>query len=419
MEKIRGFMDQPEIIKIITGMRRSGKSVMLELIRMELLANAVPESNILAYNFEDMSFVELKDPELLYKHLKTRIDETEGRTYLFLDELQEVVNWEACINSLRLKSNTDIYITGSNAKMLTGEYATRLAGRYIEIRIYPFSFKEFCLASCEPSSEPSLAEMFRLYIRQGGMPFLTNFSFSNLDSSNLSLQKPRLKETHAKQYLRDLYASVVIKDIIKQNNFRDVDLLERIISYVLANIGKTFSATSISKFLKNEKKTVAPETILNYLRACEEAYLFTKIRRLDVPGKKILQISEKYYIADHGLREAVYGYNERDIELILENIVCLELLRRGYAVSTGRIDGREIDFVANRGEENVYVQVCYLIASEETIEREFGVYKTISDNFPKYVVSMDEINLSRDGILHKNIRDFLTESPKGSPKNRR
>jgi len=186
-----------------------------------------------------------------------------------------------------------------------------------------------------------------------------------------------------------------------------VDLLERIIAYVMANVGKTFSATSLSKFFKSEKRTVAPETILNYLKGCEDAYLFGKVSRLDVPGKKLLQVSEKYYVADHGLREAIYGNNERDIELILENMVCLELWRRGYAVSVGRVGEKEIDFVAVRGDERVYVQVCYLLAGQETIEREFGVYYDIADNFPKYVVSMDELNLSRDGIRHQNIRDFL------------
>ena len=392
MKKIRGFMDQPELIKIITGMRRSGKSVMLELIRMELFSKGVQESNILAYNFEDMSLRDLKDPGVLHDHLKTKIDGAKGRSYLFLDEIQEVGNWEACINSLRVNSDVDIYITGSNAKMLSGEYAALLAGRYIEIRIYPFSFHEFCTAMQEKLPNLSLSQMFRMYHKQGGMPFLANLG---------------LNETDAKQYLRDIYASVVIKDIIKQNSFRDVDLLERIITYIMANVGKTFSATSISKFFKSEKRTVAPETILNYLKACEEAYLFAKIKRLDVPGKKILQINEKYYVADHGLREAVYGYNERDIEIVLENIVCLELLRRGYDVSTGRIGDKEIDFIGTRREECVYIQVCYLLASEDTIEREFGVYNLVSDNFPKYVLSMDELDLSRHGILHKNIREFL------------
>jgi len=360
---------------------------------MELRKKGVPESSILTYNFEDMSLQELKDPQVLHEHLKEKINKIKGQVYLFLDELQEVDNWESCINSLRVNSNTDIYITGSNAKMLAGEYATLLAGRYIEIQIYPFSFMEFNLAITEKTPGISAVDVFKLYLKQGGMPFIANLGLS---------------ETDAKQYLRDIYASVVIKDIMKRNNFRDVDLLDRIILYVIANTGKTFSATSIAKFLKNERRTVAPETILNYIKACEEAYLFKKISRFDLPGKKILSINEKYYLADHGLREAVYGYNERDIELVLENIICLELLRRGYQITVGRIDDKEIDFIGKRNEECIYIQVCYLLANQETIEREFGIFKTISDNFPKYVVSMDDLNLSRDGIQHNNIRDFLS-----------
>ena len=392
MEKLRGFMDQPELVKIMTGLRRSGKSVMLELIREELHRRGVQPGNIIALNFEDMSLEALKNPKALHDHLKARMDVMEGRAYLFLDELQEVDNWETCINSLRVNSDADIYITGSNSKMLASEYATMLAGRYVQIQIYPFSFREYCTAAREKNAGLPDTELFRQYLKQGGMPFPVNVG---------------LGESDAKQYLRDLYASVVVKDIVKRNKIRDVDLLERIIAYVMANVGKTFSATSLSKFFKSEKRTVAPETILNYLKGCEDAYLFGKISRLDVPGKKMLQVSEKYYVADHGLREAIYGSNERDIELILENMVCLELWRRGYTVSVGRVGEKEIDFVAARGDERVYVQVCYLLAGQGTIEREFGVYYDIADNFPKYVVSMDELDLSRDGIRHLNIRDFL------------
>jgi predicted AAA+ superfamily ATPase len=392
MEKLRGFMDQPELVKIITGMRRSGKSVMLELIRQELTRRGVPPENMIQLNFEDMSLEKLKNPKALHDHLKTQMDVIRGRTYLFLDELQEVENWETCINSLRINSNVDVYITGSNSKMLAGEYATMLAGRYVQIQIYPFSFREYRTAAVEKGTQFSDATLFRQYLRQGGMPFLVNVG---------------LQENDAKQYLQDLYASVVVKDIVKRNKIRDVDLLERVIAYVMANVGKTFSATSLSKFFKSENRTVAPETVLNYLKSCENAYLFGRVNRLDVPGKKMLQVSEKYYVADHGLRQAVYGYNERDIELILENMVCLELWRRGYTVHVGRVGEKEIDFVATCGDQRVYVQVCYLLAGEGTVEREFGAYYDIPDNFPKYVVSMDELDMSRDGIRHQNIRAFL------------
>jgi len=376
----------------MVGLRRSGKSVMLELIRQELTEKGVPPENMIVINFEDMGFDHLKTPKKLHDHLKEKIDAIEGRTYIFLDELQEVINWETCINSLRVNSDADIYITGSNSKLLSGGFATKISGRYIQIKVYPFSFREYCVAAREKEPKLSDTELFKRYIRQGGMPFLLNAGLSESDS---------------KQYLQDLHTSVVIKDIVKRNKVRDVDLLERIIAYVMANISKTFSSNSISNFFKSEKRTVAPETILNYLNYCEEAYLFGRINRWEVPSKKILQVNEKYYVADHGMRQAVYGYNERDIELVLENMVCLELWRRGYEVTVGRVGEKEIDFIGVKDEKRIYVQVCYLLASEDTVKREFGVYYEITDNFPKYVVSMDELDMSRDGITHQNIRDFL------------
>lgn len=217
----------------------------------------------------------------------------------------------------------------------------------------------------------------------------------------------RYEDAPSKQYLHDLFNSVQLKDIVKRNKIRDVDLLERIIAYVIANVGTTFSATSLAKFLKNEHRTVAPETILNYIKYCCDAYLFYQVKREDLQGKQVLSSNEKYYIADHGIREAIFGVNMRDINLVLENIIYLELLRRGYEVTVGRIGDKEIDFVCSRSGEKLYVQVTYLLASEETVSREFGVYDAIRDNFPKYVVSLDEFDMSRNGIKHRNVRDFL------------
>lgn len=216
-----------------------------------------------------------------------------------------------------------------------------------------------------------------------------------------------------RQYLCDVFNSVQLKDIIKRNNVRDVDLLERIMAYIMANVGATFSASSLSKFLKNEHRNVAPETILNYIKYCSDAYLFYQVKRQDLKGKQIISTNEKYYIADHGIREAVYGGNMRDINLILENIVYMEALRRGYTVTVGKAGDKEIDFVCEKQGDKIYIQVTYLLASEETIEREFGVYESIRDNYPKYVVSLDEFDMSRDGIKHKNIRDFLLEEKWG------
>lgn len=217
----------------------------------------------------------------------------------------------------------------------------------------------------------------------------------------------RYEDAPSKPYLHDLFNSVQLKDIVKRNKIRDVDLLERIIAYVIANVGTTFSATSLAKFLKNEKRTVAPETILNYIRYCCDAYLFYQVKREDLQGKQILASNEKYYIADHGIREAVFGSNMRDINLILKNIVYLELLRRDYKVTVGRTRDKEIDFVCDKSGEKLYVQVAYLLASDETVQREFGAYDNIRDNYPKYVVSLDEFDMSRNGIKHRNIRDFL------------
>ena len=291
-----------------------------------------------------------------------------------------------------MEFDCDIYITGSNAKLLSGELATYLGGRYVEFVIYPFSFAEFLALYRTVYPETSPAQGFQAYLLRGGMPYLANLRF---------------EEAPCRQYLTDVFNSVQLKDIVKRNKIRDVDLLERIIAYVMANVGTTFSATAISKFLKNEHRRVSPETVLNYLRACADAYLFYQVKRQDVQGKQILASQEKYYIADHGVREAVFGGNLRDINLILENIVFLELLRRGYTVTVGKSGALEVDFIAEQRGERVYIQVCYLLAAPETVQREFGVYDTIPDNFPKYVVSMDELDLSRNGIHHKNIRDFL------------
>lgn len=301
-------------------------------------------------------------------------------------------DWEKCINSLRVTLDCDIYITGSNAKLLSGELSTYLGGRYVEFVIYPFSFSEFLELYRSIEENESIQKIFQKYLLIGGMPYLANI---------------RYEDASSKLYLHDLFNSVQLKDIVKRNKIRDVDLLERIIAYVITNVGTTFSANSLARFLKNEQRTVAPETILNYIKYCCDAYLFYQVKREDLQGKQILASNEKYYIADHGIREAVFGGNTRDINLILENIVYLELLRRNYKVTIGKIGNKEIDFVCNKQDEKLYIQVCYLLASDETVQREFGVYDSIRDNYPKYVVSLDEFDMSRNGIKHRNIRDFL------------
>lgn len=391
MSRIRPFIGS-DLIKVVTGIRRSGKSVMLQLIQQELLASGIKPEQFISINFEDLRYTHLLTANALHDEIIRRSELIDGKSYLFFDEIQEVRDWEKCINSFRVALDCDIYITGSNAKLLSGELATYLGGRYVEFVIYPFSFSEFMELYRTINPDISDAQCFQKYLLSGGMPYLSNL---------------RYEEEPSRQYLSDLFNSVQLKDIVKRNRVRDVDLLERIIAYVMANVGTTFSASSLVKFLKNEQRTVAAETILNYIRYCTDAYLFYQVKRQDLQGKQILATNEKYYIADHGIQEAVFGGNMRDINLILENIVYMELLRRGYKVTVGKSGTKEIDFVCEKRDQKLYVQVCYLLASEDTIQREFGVYDSIRDNFPKYVVSMDELDLSRNGYKHRNIREFL------------
>lgn len=391
MKRIRPFINT-ELIKVFTGIRRSGKSVMLELVKNELKKSGVSDKNFLCINFEQFSNSELLDAKILHKRIVEFQKSADGKIYLFFDEIQEVDGWEKCINSCRVDFDCDIYITGSNAKLLSGELATYLAGRYVEFVIYPFSFAEFLEMNRQKNSQIDKSACFTAFLKTGGMPFLANF-FGDDSAKN--------------QYLMDIYNSVVLKDVVKHNNIRDVDTLERIIAYAFSNIGHIFSATSLSKYFKSEKRNISHDTILNYLKFCTDAFLIYKISRYDLEGKKVLTVNEKYYCADHGLREAVFGKNTQNIDQILENIVCLELLRRNFKVFVGKKDESEIDFIAERNGVKIYVQVAYLLASEETVRREFSVYDSIKDNFPKYVVSMDEFDFSRNGIIHRNIRDFL------------
>ena len=393
LKKIHPFMNT-ELIKVITGIRRCGKSVMLEIIQKELLKDGVAPGAMLTYNFESMALVPLCSAEALYRNVMEKARVITGKVYLFFDEIQEVKDWERAINSFRVDLDCDIYITGSNSTLLSGELASYLAGRYVEFIMYPLSFREFLELMGEQQPDLTTAGCFQQYILYGGMPYLWNLNY---------------QAEPVKQYLRDLYNAIELKDIIRRKKIRDVDLLERILAYVTANIGNTFSATTISKYLKSEGRKVAPETVLNYLHAGSEAFLFYPVQRLDIAGKKILSVQEKYYLADHGIREAVLGGNMKDINLILENIVFLELRRRGYKVNVGKYGDKEIDFIAQYQSERIYVQVCYLLATPETAEREFGVYRNIRDNYPKYVLSMDEFDMSREGIIHRNIRDFLLQ----------
>lgn len=391
MQCIRPFIGS-DLIKVLTGIRRSGKSVMLHLIQEELIENGIAKENFISLNFESMRNAHLCTAEALHEQIMRQASSINGKVYLFFDEIQEVKDWERAINSFRVELDCDIYLTGSNAKLLSGELATYLAGRYVEFVIYPFSFKEFLELYNNVYPSVDTREAFNAYLTIGGMPYLSNL---------------RYEENACRQYLKDLFNSVELKDVVKRNNIRDVDMLERIVAYITANIGTSFSATSISKYLKSEGRNISTETVLNYLKACTDAFLFYQVKRQDLQGKKILTVNEKYYVADHGIREAIFGGNMKDINLVLENIVYMELLRRGYSVTVGKVNDKEIDFVCEKKDDKLYVQVAYLLASEETVKREFGVLMEVRDNFPKYVVTLDEFNMSRDGIKHRNIREFL------------
>lgn len=391
MQRIRPFINT-DLIKVFTGIRRAGKSVMLELVKNELKESGIGEENFLCINFEQFSNSQYLDVQSLYKKIVDFQKNTKGKIYLFFDEIQEVDGWEKCINSCRIDFDCDIYITGSNAKLLSGELATYLAGRYVEFVIYPFSFAEFFEMNLLKNPNVDKTTCFMQFLKTGGMPFLSNFP--NDDSAK-------------SQYLIDIYNSVVLKDVVKRNNIRDVDTLERIVAYAFSNIGHIFSATSLSKYFKSENRKISHDTILNYLKFCSDAFLFYKINRYDLEGKKIVTVNEKYYCADHGLREALFGKNIQNIDQVLENIVCLELLRRNYKVYVGKKGDLEIDFIAEKQGKKIYVQVAYLLANEETIRREFSVYNFVKDSYPKYVVSMDELDFSQNGIIHKNIKDFL------------
>ena len=393
IEKIKPFINK-DIIKVLTGIRRSGKSVMLKLIMEELKQNKIDEKQFININFENLINRELTTADKLHEYILKKASEIKKKCYIFLDEIQEVKDWEKCINSLRVNEeyDFDIYITGSNAKLLSGELSTYLAGRYVEFVIYPFSFKEFLETLKSIQQDVSTREAFQKYVKFGGMPFLYNLAF---------------EEEASLQYLKDIYSSIILKDITQRNKIRDTDLLERVISYLIMNVGNNFSATSISKFFKSENRKVSVETILNYIKAAEESFLIYRVSRDDLIGKKILNINEKYYIADHGMREAILGSNQRDINQIFENIIYLELLRKGYNIRVGKVDNLEVDFVCTKRNEKIYIQVAYLLASPETIEREFSSLEKINDNYPKYVISMDEFDMSRNGIRHINIIAFL------------
>ncbi|MBO5731729.1 MAG: ATP-binding protein [Treponema sp.] len=383
LKKIRPFYEN-ELIKVLIGIRRCGKSVILKQIANEIKAD---DAHKIFINFEDLEFNALQDELSLYNYVKTLITD-EKKYYLFFDEIQNVQNFEKAINSFRLL-NTSIFITGSNAKLLSGELATLLSGRYVSFKILPFTFTEAVeIQGIKNPDEKTLMD----YIQWGGMP--QRFSIKHDDELKI--------------FLSDLYDSIVLKDVVARYKIQNIALLNKIIDYLSINTSQIFSGTSIANFLKSEKRDCSKESLYNYLAFITNSCIVNKISRYDIQGKKILTTLEKFYLTDVGL--ARIHSTKIDFGASLENIVYNELVSRGYEVYIGILRNAEIDFIAQKGNQKEYFQVCYLLASEETVKREFGAFDSVRDNYPKYVLSLDKFDFSQNGIIHKNIIDWLLET---------
>ena len=393
LNQLRDFIDKP-FIKVIAGLRRSGKSSIIMMLRDELLSKGILESNIIYINFESFEYSEVDTPEKLYKFVKSKIDNKQ-RYYILLDEIQEVVSWEKAVNSFLVDFNSDIYITGSNSRLLSSELATYLSGRYVEFKIHPLSFAESLLfkQNLTKKTVSNLYREFELFLRLGGFPALHTGEYTY--------------ET-AYKVVFDIYSSAILRDTVQRYNIRDVELLERVVKYVFDNVGNNFSAKKVADYFKSQQRKIDLNTVYNYMNALEGAFIIYRIPRYDVKGKEILKTQEKYYVGDQSLLYGVMGFKDRLISGVLENIVMLELKRRGYRVFVGKLGDKEIDFIAEKSEKKVYVQVAYKMTEQTTIDREFTPLLEIKDNHPKYVVTMDEIwKDDIEGIRHKHIADFL------------
>ena len=378
------------LIKVLTGVRRSGKTVLLSQIQDYLLKNGRSKSQIINISLESKKNKKFKDGDVLYEYLISACEKLNAKAYIFLDEIQVVSGWEEVVSSLLVDIDCDVYITGSNSKLLSGELATLIAGRYIQIHVYPFTLSEAKQMLEQNGKFKSDEVLFQDYLKYGGLPM--RFS---------------LEEISLEAYLSDTYDAIVVKDIIQRNNIKDTNLLNMILAFLMDNIANPFSARSIVAALKQEGINTTVETVIAYIDYIKKAMVVYSAQRYDIKGKKLLTTNEKYYTVDLGLRNCVKASSEIDYNKLYENIVYLELLYRGYDVKVGKTDDYEIDFVAYKGSDTLYVQVCYLLASAETVEREFGNLERIKDNYPKYVISGDLPDFSRNGIKHYNIIKFL------------
>lgn len=389
LDRIIPLIDK-KLIKVLTGVRRSGKTVLLSQIQDYLSEKGVPSSNVISISLESKKNSKYKDGDVLYEHIISVSEANQGKTYIFIDEIQAVSKWEEVVSSLLVDLDCDIYITGSNSKLLSGELATLIAGRYIQIQVYPFTLSEAKQIQKQNGKYTSDEALFTDYLRYGGLPM--RFSLDDI-----SLEP----------YLSDTYDAIVLKDVIGRNSIKDTELLNIIISFLMDNIANPFSARSVVSSLKAEGINTTVETVLSFIGYIKNALILYSAQRYDIKGRKLLTTNEKYYAVDLGLRNCIKSSGAIDYNKLYENIVYLELLARGYEVKVGKTDDYEIDFVAYKGSDILYVQVCYLLASAETVEREFGNLERINDNYPKYVISGDLPDFSRGGVKHYNIIKFL------------
>jgi predicted AAA+ superfamily ATPase len=393
LNHLLAFIDKPQI-KILTGIRRSGKSSVLFLLKQELLSRKVTEDRILYLNLESLQYSELDDAKKLYAFIKEKIQGTK-KYYILLDEIQEVKDWEKAVNSFLVDFDVDIYLTGSNSHLLSSELATYLAGRYIEIPIYTLSFGEYLefKEHYAPLEHQGHKAAFQSYLRLGGFPVIHTANYS---------------EDSAYQVIYDIYSSVILRDTVQRYKIRDVELLERVVKYVFDNIGNSFSGKNVAAYFKSQQRKMDLNTVYNYLNALEGAFIIYRIPRFDVKGKELLKTQEKFFVSDTALIYSVMGYRDRMIAGILEKFDMLELKRRGYRVYVGKVEDKEIDFIAEKSGSKIYVQVTYKMESENTVSREFEPLLGIKDQYPKYVVSMDELwKESIEGVKHVHIADFL------------
>ena len=391
VDKIMAYTDTP-FVKILTGVRRCGKSTILKMIMEKLQKERnIPEDQIVSYRFDSMEYEDMTAKEM-YAELKGRLYQGK-KTYFFLDEMQEIKGWEKVVNSLASDFDVDLYVTGSNSSMMSSEISTYLTGRYVAFHIYTLSFSEYLTFKSQYTSLEDHKSELANYIRLGGFPATHLQAYSQDEVYTI---------------VRDIYNSTIFSDIVKRNQIRKIDQLERVVKYTFNNVGNTFSAKSISDYLKAERRALDNETVYNYLEKLEKAYLLHRCSRYDLQGKEILKTQGKFYLADTSLRYSVLGYNPDTVAAALENVVYLELCRRGYKVHIGKIGDAEIDFVAERLNDKIYVQVTQRIASEKTEKREYDRLLEIRDNYPKYVLRTDEFASGNyEGIKTMHVADFL------------